>query len=65
MASFELQRRGGHSVLYLSRGTQAIRVPADAKACDVSQAISGLPSGSYDRRRRAIDKLHAAGIVAS
>lgn len=65
MAGFEMQKRGGHNVIYLSRGTQAIRVPTGTTACEVARALAKLPPASHDRRKRAISKLNEEGITAS
>jgi len=60
-----LQKRNGHSVLYLSRETQSIRIPRDVPRKSVTSALAHLPPGTPDRRQRSIDALNRAGIKAS
>ena len=61
----EIQSRNGHSVLYLSRGTQAIRIPRGTPRKSVTAALADLPPGAHNRRRRSIEALNKAGIKAS
>ena len=60
-----LQKRNGHSVLYLSRETQSIRIPRDVLRKAVTSALAHLPPGTHNRRKLSIDALNRAGIKAS
>ena len=61
----ELQKRNGHSVLYLGREQKSIRVPENTSRKVVALILADLPPRTHNRRAKSIAALQRAGIAAS
>jgi hypothetical protein len=60
-----IEKRKGHSVLYLSVGLQAIRIPENTDRKKVTAILSRISPGTPSRRNKSIEALNQAGIKAS